>query len=1314
MDLEHEKAIKTILHAGGFDKGAQVWVPTESQAQVAAGWVRARLLSKQEGADGVTTFTLEELGREDGKPIGKRRILSSKRNPSDGHYPEVHLVNEASDWEGGADLIRLPHLHEPAILHAVESRYWHDAIYSQIGERILLAVNPFKPLSIYGCETLDRYRTAGQRAAARLTGVEKEGGGESSNSGDLAALPPHIYTVADAAYRAMMGPLAAMQGSSDQSILVSGESGAGKTESTAAAAAATVMEEKGGIARQVLQSNPILESFGNARTIRNENSSRFGKFIELHFANATAGGAGAAGKGTLMGASIATYLLEKVRVVSQAEGERNYHIFYQLLKGADAEERAALGLGEFVEEEGGKEGVREGQEGGFHYLSQSGCMSRQDGVNDAEDYQHTRKAMAIMGFGKEEQARVMKLVAAVLHLGNLRFAVQDQEECNSSSSNSSSAGTDFSPEAATVAAASVATAERIAGLLEVNPLAFQRSLTHRTIKAGREAVNVRLSPAQAQGAREALAKAIYGNLFLWIVNRVNVAIHTHGRQEEKEDQGAASASLASTPSSLSSSSLSSGSFICILDIFGFEILQKKSFEQFCINAANEQLQQQFNQFVFRLEQVKYAREDISWSFVSFSDNQECLDLIEKRGTGVWAVLDEQCVVPKATDTSFAHRLYEVCKDHPRFTATSRDRVDCRFRVRHYAGEVMYDTEGFLEKNKDQLYQEIVDLLRSSRCALMQSLSSDAKVSVFNNRSTSNVLDFSSSSPGVSATIRRSAVVRPTVASQFKGQLALLLQRVHSTRPHYVRCLKPNDRNVPSAFDEPRVIEQLRCGGVLEAVRVSRAGYPTRLVHAHFNQRYRPLALDGYHKARCEAKGVAAAAASRSGGGEGMAAAATAAAVGSDGGALHHQEQEETERRLADAVIRELAAILWRKRREEGRLVAHMPSEAARAALPLKEVLAHVGLQLGRTKVFFRLQAFEELETMRGCLFQVMAIKVQSFIRAWTRQRAYGRLRSATLVVQRLVRGFLARREVQRVKMERAATFIQAAVRQQQVRRRFAVARALVVTLQCLWREQRARQQLQHLRRFRAAVRVQAWVRMCQARRELVRKQAGILSLQCFARVFLAQRVFRHLRMEARNLGEIVQERNQLQGLLRGVKAELSKITEERDRLRERLEEERMERGRVEERVVALEFELKASVALVGAAKEKTATVIAAAEQQKKKQYEKEADVLAKATQIRTQTLVDTTANTEEIAMLRAQIQDLKAVAAPGRGGGGGGGVTVTATAAATIVGRGDGGLSLDSSRQTSMDTGAVDNEEEESSSSSGVEEAAWATLPTSR
>jgi myosin V len=357
--------------------------------------------------------------------------------------------------------------------------------------------------------------------------------------------------------------------------------------------------EEGSIADQVLQSNPILEAFGNARTIRNDNSSRFGKFIELHFAPQS---------GQLTGAAIATYLLEKVRLVSQAANERNFHVFYQLLKGAGEEERAALGL---VEWDGGKAAQ------GFHYLRQSGCVARQDGADDAEEYARLRRALAIMGVSAEEQTRVLRVVAAVLHLGNLRF------ELRPASGNS--------PDAAEVAPDALATAERVAGLLGVDPGAFQRcvawfgfgfgllwcglggrpgggdtktcladatesltciphphtsSLTDRTIQAGRETIHVKLTPAQAEGARDALAKAVYGNLFLWVVDRVNGAIRSQHRQQQS-----ASVSVTPPPLSVRTAQQQQQMFIGVLDIFGFESFQTNSFEQLCINYANETVRQ---------------------------------------------------------------------------------------------------------------------------------------------------------------------------------------------------------------------------------------------------------------------------------------------------------------------------------------------------------------------------------------------------------------------------------------------------------------------------------------------------------------------------------------------------------------------------------------------------------------------------------------------------------------------------------------------------------------------------------------------------
>lgn len=364
-----------------------------------------------------------------------------------------------------------PHTHpslnnpNPIPRHKTQHR---DTIYTFTGP-ILIAVNPFKPLPIYSDEALATYRAAGQEAAARLAGQQAAAASSSGSQATAtateegpAALPPHIYAVADAAYRAMTGPLVAGHGSPNQSILVSGESGAGKTESTkfimsylaiisttngdADGARPRKGVEEGSIADQVLQSNPILEAFGNARTIRNDNSSRFGKFIELHFTQ----GSGQ-GHGQLAGAAIATYLLEKVRLVSQQRNERNFHVFYQLLKGASKEERAALGLAPW---DGGRAAE------GFHYLRQSGCVARQDGADDAEEYARLRRALAIMGVGAAEQARVLRVVAAVLHLGNLRFALRP------------AAGN--SPDAAEVAPDALGTARRVAELLDVDPEAFKR------------------------------------------------------------------------------------------------------------------------------------------------------------------------------------------------------------------------------------------------------------------------------------------------------------------------------------------------------------------------------------------------------------------------------------------------------------------------------------------------------------------------------------------------------------------------------------------------------------------------------------------------------------------------------------------------------------------------------------------------------------------------------------------------------------------------------------------------------------------------
>ena len=589
--------------------------------------------------------------------------------------------------------------------------------------------------------------------------------------------------------------------------------------------------------------------------------------------------------------------------------------------------------------------------------------------------------------------------------------------------------------------------------------------------------------------------------------------------------------------------------------------------------------------MFRLEQEEYDREEISWSFVEFPDNQvrtlhaarllknpapadarglmstpafphplqECLDLLENKTGGIFSLLDEQCTVPKGTDHSLANRLYDRCGAHPRFTVSSKDRVDFRFTIRHYAGDVTYDTAGFLEKNKDQLFQETIDLLSSSACPLVHALadagpapaSPGASASASGGGGGGLVTSGSGLGGSSGGGRRRSAVAPQTVGTQFKGQLQLLLTRIRSTRPHYVRCLKPNDQNVASAFDCPRIIEQLRCGGVLEAVRVSRAGYPTRMLHAQFNARYRPLALD------------AAAAVLRKGKGEGK----------EDGAAL--------ERRLAEAVIAELADILWAKRREEG-LVA-LPSDEERALLPLREQLAHVGLQLGKSKIFFRLQAFEELETLRGQLLRVMAVRCQSVLRMWVRRKDFLRTRDAALVTQRLVRGHLARRRARLLRETAAATRIQAAVRAQQARRRLKAGMRVVLALQCMWRREQARRAVVALREDKAAVKVQAWARARVGQRRLGKAKRAALAVQTHFRRQQAKGELRRRRAEARNLGKVMAERDELKATVRALKAELAQALEERDGRIRALEEEKAGQ---EERIRVLEADLEEARHLV--------------------------------------------------------------------------------------------------------------------------------------
>lgn len=511
---------------------------------------------------------------------------------------------------GVDDMTKLSYLHEPGVLQNLATRYQLNEIYTYTGN-ILIAVNPFQRLPhLYDTHMMEQYKGA-----------------------DFGELSPHVFAVGDAAYRAMIN-----EGKSN-SILVSGESGAGKTETTKMLM--RYLAHLGGrsgvegrtVEQQVLESNPVLEAFGNAKTLRNNNSSRFGKFVEIQFDK----------NGRISGAAIRTYLLERSRVCQISNPERNYHCFY-LLCAAPEEDIASYKLG---------------SPKSFHYLNQSSCYEL-EGVNDAHEYLATRRAMDIVGINEEEQEAIFRVVAAILHLGNIDFA--KGKEIDSSVIKDEKSRFHLNT-----------TAE----LLRCDAQSLEDALIKRVMVTPEEVITRTLDPVNAIGSRDALAKTLYSRLFDWIVEKINLSI---GQDP------------------------TSKSLIGVLDIYGFESFKSNSFEQFCINFTNEKLQQHFNQHVFKMEQEEYSKEEIDWSYIEFIDNQDVLDLIEKKPGGIIALLDEACMFPRSTHETFAQKLYQTFKSNKRFIKPKLSRTD--FTILHYAGRLPTRLIYFWTKIKIMWWQNI--------------------------------------------------------------------------------------------------------------------------------------------------------------------------------------------------------------------------------------------------------------------------------------------------------------------------------------------------------------------------------------------------------------------------------------------------------------------------------------------------------------------------------------------------------------------------------------------------------------------------------
>uniref|UniRef100_A0A673HSC4 Myosin-9 n=1 Tax=Sinocyclocheilus rhinocerous TaxID=307959 RepID=A0A673HSC4_9TELE len=644
------------------------------------------------------------------------------------------------------DMAELTCLNEASVLHNLRERYYSGLIYTYSG-LFCVVINPYKHLPIYTEEIVEMYK------------------GKKRHE-----MPPHIYAITDTAYRSMM------QDREDQSILCTGESGAGKTENTKkviqylafVASSFKTKKDQGELEKQLLQANPILEAFGNAKTVKNDNSSRFGKFIRINFDV----------NGYIVGANIETYLLEKSRAIRQAKDERTFHVLYYLLSGAGDKLRAELCLEDYNK---------------YRFLSNGNVTI--PGQQDKELFAETIDAFRIMGIPEEEQTGLLKVVSAVLQLGNMSFKKERNSDQASMPDNTA--------------------AQKVSHLLGMNVTDFTRAILTPRIKVGRDYVQKAQTQEQAEFAVEALAKATYERLFRWLVMRINKAL------DKTKRQGA--------------------SFIGILDIAGFEIFELNSFEQLCINYTNEKLQKLFNHTMFILEQEEYQREGIEWSFIDFGlDLQPCIELIEKTAgpPGILALLDEECWFPKATDKSFVEKVVQELSNNSKFQKPKKLKDDADFCIIHYAGKVraIMGLKHYLNK------------ISFSYVFMAKSFGSDK----FLDRivGLDKVAGMAESLHGAVKT--RKGMFR-TVGQLYKEQLTNLMTTLRNTNPNFVRCIIPNHEKKAGKLAHHLVLDQLRCNGVLEGIRICRQGFPNRIVFQEFRQRYEILAPNAIPKGFMDGK-----------------------------------------------------------------------------------------------------------------------------------------------------------------------------------------------------------------------------------------------------------------------------------------------------------------------------------------------------------------------------------------------------------------------------------------------------------------------------
>ncbi|XP_072134316.1 unconventional myosin-Va isoform X3 [Mobula birostris] len=901
-----------------FTKFARVWIPDSVDV-----WKSAELLKDYKPGDTVLHLKSEDDQETQYRIDPKTKELPPLRNPD-------ILVGEN-------DLTALSYLHEPAVLHNLKVRFMDSKlIYTYCGI-VLVAINPYEQLPIYGEDIINAY--SGQ------------------NMGDM---DPHIFAVAEEAYKQMA------RDERNQSIIVSGESGAGKTVSAKYAmryfATVSGSASEANVEEKVLASNPIMESIGNAKTTRNDNSSRFGKYIEIGFDK----------KYRITGANMRTYLLEKSRVVFQAEDERNYHILYQLC--------ASKHLPEFKDLQ-----LRPAQN--FNYTNLGGNPVI-EGIDDAKEMMNTRQAFTLLGINESYQMGIFQILAAILHLGNVAIKANDRDADNCFISPNSEHLVVF------------------CDLLGVDYEQMAHWLCHRKIITGSETYIKPMPRFQALNARDALAKHIYASLFNWIVHHVNKALRASIKQH---------------------------SFIGVLDIYGFETFEINSFEQFCINYANEKLQQQFNMHVFKLEQEEYMKEQIPWTLIDFYDNQPCINLIEAK-LGILDLLDEECKMPKGSDDTWAQKLYNTHLN--KTTLFHKPRMSNRaFIIQHFADQVEYQCEGFLEKNKDTVYEEQISVLKASKLNLLAELFQEEK----------QVSSPTEGRPPVARATVKSAKPRAlqpskehkkSVGHQFRNSLHLLMETLNATTPHYVRCIKPNDDKFAFTFDPKRAVQQLRACGVLETIRISAAGFPSRWTYQEFFNRYRVLMKqkDVLSDKKLTCKNV-----------------------------LEKLIKDQDKYQFGKTKIFFRAgqvAYLEKLRADKLRVACIRIQKTIRSWLQRKKYLRMRSAAITIQRYVRGYQARCYAEFLRRTR---AAVLIQKYQRMYAARQKFLRIRSATIVIQSFARGFRGRRQYMALLREQKAIILQKHLRGWMARRKYRRTHHAIVYLQCCYRRMMAKRELKKLK-----------------------------------------------------------------------------------------------------------------------------------------------------------------------------------------------------------------------------------------------------------